>query len=192
MINGHFVDDSFLIVREDEQSISTTLNYLDIFCKALGSSIQWKKTSCYRKLVHEPPNWLQNYQWKWINAGEVFKFISIPFSFYGHPTQLCIYVVQKVESNLDYWLSKKLSLVGKFQICSKVLVATHVYYSSCWVPSQACYNKLEKLLWDFLWCNSFDKKGFHKVAWEFFSLLREVGGMGILDCKCQCISLYAK
>ena len=130
--------------------------------------------------MHEPPTWLQNYQWKWINVGEVFKFLSIPFAFYGHLAQLWSYVVQKVESKLDYWLYKKLSLVNKFQICSKVLVATHVYYSSCWVPSQACYNKLEKLLQDFHWYNSSDKKGFHIVAWEFFVSLERLGEWGFL------------
>lgn len=39
MINGHFAYDSFLILREDEKSISIVLNFLDTFCKALGSSI---------------------------------------------------------------------------------------------------------------------------------------------------------
>jgi len=114
--------------------------------------------------VHEPPTWLQNYQWKWINAGEVFKFLNIPFAFYGHPTQLWSYVIQNIESKLDYWLSKKLSLANKFQICSKILATTHIDYSSCWVPSQACYNKLQKLLWDFIWCNYSNKKGFHIIA----------------------------
>lgn len=96
---------------------------------------------------------------------------------------------KNIESKLDYWLSKNLSLVGKFQICSKILVATHVNYSSCWVPSQACYNKLEKILRDFLWCNYYDKKGFHRVAWEFYYLPREVGRLGIFYYKCQGISL---
>ena len=89
-------------------------------------------------------------------------------------------------------MPKKLSLDGKFQIYSKVLVATHVYYSSCWVPSQAYYNKMEKMLRDFLWSNSFDKVGLHKVGWDICFLPKEVGGMGMLDYKRQGISLCAK
>ena len=51
----------------------------------------------------------------------------------------------KITKNFDYWITKPLSLVGKFQICSKIPVATHVYYSSCWAPSRASYLKMEHL-----------------------------------------------
>lgn len=94
--------------------------------------------------MHDPLTQLNNFQWKWINLNEVFKVLGIPFTFKGHLAQLWSYVVQKMEIKLKYYLTKKLSLVGKFQICFKFLVETHVYYSCCWVLSQASYNKLEK------------------------------------------------
>jgi len=49
LINGHFANDSFLTLNEDKKIICQAFTFLDTFCKALGSSIQWKKTSCYRK-----------------------------------------------------------------------------------------------------------------------------------------------
>ena len=48
LLNGHFVDDSFLTMVEDEQSVNTTLKYLNTFWVAFGSSIQWNKTFCHR------------------------------------------------------------------------------------------------------------------------------------------------
>ena len=39
LLNGHFADDSFLTVAEDEQSVNTALKCLNTFCLASGSSI---------------------------------------------------------------------------------------------------------------------------------------------------------
>lgn len=142
--------------------------------------------------MEELPPWLLNFPCKWIQLGEVFKFLGIPFAFQASPTLLWANVVQKIEKKLDYWFTKKLSLASKFQICSKVLSATHIYYSSCWVPSKNCYKKFERLLKDFLWSNSHEKRGFHQVAWEHCCLPRASGGMGMPDCNRQGIALCAK
>ena len=48
LLNGHFADDSFLTIAEDEQSVNTAIKCSNTFCLAFGSSIQWNKTSCYR------------------------------------------------------------------------------------------------------------------------------------------------
>ena len=90
-------------------------------------------------------------------------------------------MLAKIAKKLDYWLTKPLSLAGKFQIFSKVLMATNVYYSSCWAPSKASYQKLERLLKDFLLAFRADHHGFHKVAWDFYCLQKEFGGLGLLS-----------
>lgn len=82
---------------------------------------------------------------------------------------------------LAHWSSKKISLIGKYQICSKVLASTHVYYSSCWTPFKSCYKKLEKLLRDILWAKDVIEKGFHRVAWEIYYLPKSYGEMGLFD-----------
>lgn len=78
--------------------------------------------------------------------GDIFFFLGIPFSFQALPANLWNVVLVKIIKKLDFWLTKPLSLVNFFWIFSKVLVATHVYYSSNWAPSKASYMKLEKLL----------------------------------------------
>lgn len=74
-------------------------------------------------------------------------------------------VLEKIAKKLDYLLTTILSLADKFQIYSKVLATTHVYYSSCCAPSKASYAKLEKILRDFLWALDAEHHGFHQVAW---------------------------
>lgn len=73
LVNGHFADDSFLTIQEDEQSISEIVECLNTFYEAFDSSIQWSKTFCYRKSPLDMPSWLGNYSWKWIQPREVFR-----------------------------------------------------------------------------------------------------------------------
>ena len=42
----------------------------------------------------------------------------------------------------------------KFQVCTKILTTTHVYYSYCYIPSQLVYQCMEKVLRNFLWANA--------------------------------------
>lgn len=70
-------------------------------------------------------------------------------------------------------IKTSLSLATKFQIYTKVLGATHVYYSSCWVPSTRAYQQLEKLLKDFLWANISGEKGFHRVNYNLCCLPKD-------------------
>ena len=47
LVNGHFADDSFLTLLEDEENIKNALERLEFFCLASSFSIQWHKTLYY-------------------------------------------------------------------------------------------------------------------------------------------------
>lgn len=142
--------------------ISKALRCLDTFSVAFGYAIQWHKTQYYKQSVLPTPSWLQGYGWKCILPGGIFRFLVIHFAFEDSLVELWNVVLQRIKK-LTFWVTKPLSLVGKFQICSKILVVAHVYYSSCWTASKASYLKLEKLLKDFLWASSEEHRGFHRV-----------------------------
>lgn len=119
-------------------------------------------------------------------------FLGIPFSFQSSPLDLWNVVLAKIEKKLQYWITKPLSLVGKSQVCSKVLATTHVHYYSCWASSKASYLNLEKLLCDFLWASRVDSHEFHKVAWEYYWLTKDAGGLGLISTKKHGTSLCVK
>lgn len=68
-----------------------------------------------------------------------------------------------------------------FIFAPKNFTATHVYYSSCWVPSKASYLKIKKLLHEFLWASCDGNHDFHHVSWDFCCLPHDVGGLGIIS-----------
>lgn len=83
LTNGHFADDSFLTLTENEQNVQETLCCVDIFCLASGTSIQWYKTQRYGQPFLSAPSWPLQFDWKWLDHGEVFRFLGIPFAFSG-------------------------------------------------------------------------------------------------------------
>jgi hypothetical protein len=42
-----FVDDYFLIILEEKESVDNTMDFIQIFNEALGSKLQVVKTQCY-------------------------------------------------------------------------------------------------------------------------------------------------
>ncbi|KAH9327038.1 hypothetical protein KI387_007216 [Taxus chinensis] len=49
LLNGHFTNDSFLTLIEDESNISNAMECHKTFCLASGSSIQWRKTCKFKQ-----------------------------------------------------------------------------------------------------------------------------------------------
>lgn len=192
LVNGHFAYDSFLALIEDEENIANTLQCLDTFCLAFGSTIQWHKTLCYMQSFLPSPQWLEHYQWKWVQHGEVFRFLGIPFTFQASIVELSNVVLARIEKKLKYQITKPLSLAGKFLIFSKVLAATHVYYSSCSAPSKASYLKLECFLRDFLWVSDVSHHGLHRVTWDFCYLPKESDEFDLLSTQRQGMTLCDK
>ena len=58
LVNGHFANDSFLTLLEEEENIKNVLSCLDTFCQASVSAFQWHKMLCYRHSFLPAPPWL--------------------------------------------------------------------------------------------------------------------------------------
>lgn len=172
--------------------MQVALQYLNTFCLASHLAIQWPKTQCYMQSFLPALPQVLHYDQKWLQHGKIFHFLGIHFSFQALPSYFWNAVLAKIERNLAYWITKPLSLAGKFQVFSKVLAATHVYYSSCWAPSKASYMKFERLMWSFLQASRSDHHGFHRVAWEYCCLPKKSRGIGLISTQNQGLALCAK
>lgn len=102
LVNGHFVDDSFLTLIEDEDNVQTTLQCLNTFFLTFGLTIQWHKTQCYRQPFLPAPPWILQYDWKWLQHGKIFLFLGIPFSFQALPSDLWKAVLARIEKKIAY------------------------------------------------------------------------------------------
>nr|GEV88810.1 hypothetical protein [Tanacetum cinerariifolium] len=100
-------------------------------------------------------------------------------------------LVEKLESWVNDWRNKFLSLAGRLQLIRFVLSSMHIYWASIFILLFCIVHDLEQLMHGFLWCQGEMNKRKAKVAWESVCLLKHEGGLGIRRIKDYNIALMA-
>ncbi|GJX47289.1 hypothetical protein Tco_0272479 [Tanacetum coccineum] len=93
----------------------------------------------------------------------------------------CKILVEKLESKVNDWRNKFLSLAGRLQLIQSVLSSMHIYWASVFILPNRIVHDLEQLMRGFLWCQGEMKKGKAKVAWDFVCMPKHEGGL----CICR-------
>lgn len=75
---------------------------------------------------------------------------------------------------------------------SNILQASHIYYVSCWLPSQTQFKNLEQILRFFLWSKYGGEQGLPMVPWVVCTIPKEEGGLGLIDVTTRDHILVAK
>ncbi|GKF18970.1 hypothetical protein Tco_0063888, partial [Tanacetum coccineum] len=91
----------------------------------------------------------------------------------------CKILVEKLESRVNDWRNKFLSLAGRLQLIRSVLSSMIIYWASVFILPNCIVHDLEQLMRGFLWCQGEMKKGKAKVAWDSVCMPKHEGGLGI-------------
>ncbi|GJY64381.1 homeodomain-like protein [Tanacetum coccineum] len=103
----------------------------------------------------------------------------------------CKILVKKLESRINDWRNKFLSIAGRLQLIRSVLSSMHIYWAFVFILSARIIHDLEQLMRGFLWCQGELKKGKAKVAWESVCKPKLKGGLGIRRLEDFNVSLMA-
>ncbi|GJW91293.1 putative gag-pol polyprotein [Tanacetum coccineum] len=103
----------------------------------------------------------------------------------------CKILVEKLESRVNDWRNKFLSLAGRLQLIRSVLSSMHIYWASVFILPSRIVHDLEQLMRGFLWCQGEMKKGKAKVAWDSVCMPKHEGGLGIRRIEDFNIALMA-
>ncbi|GJX90326.1 zinc knuckle CX2CX4HX4C containing protein [Tanacetum coccineum] len=95
----------------------------------------------------------------------------------------CKVLVEKLESRVNDWRNKFLSLAGRLQLIRFVLSSMHIYLDSVFFLPCRIIHDLEQLMRGFLWCQGEMKKGKAKVSWDSLCVSKHEGGLGICKIK---------
>ncbi|GJU66528.1 putative reverse transcriptase domain, reverse transcriptase zinc-binding domain protein [Tanacetum coccineum] len=111
---------------------------------------------------------------------------SLPIRYLGVPLissrllyRDCKILVEKLESRINDWRNKFLSIAGRLQLVRSVLSSMHIYWASVFILLARIIHDLEQLMRGFLWCQGELKKGRAKVAWDSVCKPKLEGGLGI-------------
>ena len=131
-------------------------------------------------------------QWREIKHGTITRYLGIPFGIGVSLKEMWSWFMNKLKNKFLNWTNKILSMASRIQVANKILLASHVYISSCWLPSQTCYTQLTQLIRRFLRNKWENTKCLPITSWTHCIQPRDKGGLGIIDLDTQGICLNTK
>lgn len=135
---------------------------------------------------------MQQFGIQWGGPNKIVRYLGIPFAISPSLKDMWQWVRTKIEKKLNRWDNKYLSLVGRMQVCQKILSSYNIYYSSVWMFSNYQILEIQKTIRNFLWSNGKGKNKMHFVKWEWCHKDKSLGGLGLKDLRLQGIALATK
>ena len=138
VINSRFVDESMFFLQNSEEELNNALDILELYCVASSSQLAHSKTEFMMTHSEQIPKWIPK-EWRHIRHGEITRYLGFPFGIGVSLLDMWKWFLNRLKEKLFNWNNRFLSLAGKIQVANKIFIASHVYYSSCWMPSKRKY-----------------------------------------------------
>lgn len=90
-----------------------------------------------RTNIQPPPNWLLLEGCKVIQDGEIVRILGIVMGFRVSIRKKWQWIMQKIEIKLKKWQNRQLNMAGRKMVLNHCIIATVIYFLSCWRPPQA-------------------------------------------------------
>ncbi|GJV32164.1 hypothetical protein Tco_1392564 [Tanacetum coccineum] len=175
LVNLCFADDLFLFAYGNASSASVIMEALDEFKHASGLTPSLPKSTTYFCNVtnHVKLSILQILPFE---EGRLpVKYLGVPLV----PSRLiykdCKELIEKVQSRVDDWKNKSLSIAGRLQLVNSVIGSLHVFWASVFILPNRILLEIEQIMKGFLWCQGKMRSGKAKVAWEVVCLPKDEG-----------------
>ena len=188
-----FADDLMLFAKADYKNCEAIIEVLDNFCNLVGQKVNYTKSKilfssnvtrgrvrgiCRRLGIAATTN--------------LSKYLGFPIFHQGRVGNAFSFVVNKMQGKLAGWRSKLLSKAGKLVLVKSFAALVAEYYMQCQsLPVKVC-NQIDKLIRDFLWGSTEEKRRLHLVGWDKVTLPKELGGLGLHKMKDRNNALLAK
>ena len=152
---NQFADDTNFFCS-DLTSVKNALNYVNEFGRCSGLKLNLKKTKAMW-LGKWAPNDTKPLQLKWVKSPTKILGTYISYDETGNENFNFNLKVQKLQSNLDMWKSRALTLYGKILIIKSLGISQLVHsFSNTCIPKSILQIVKDKLF-KFLWNNKKDK-----------------------------------
>ncbi|KAJ1377867.1 Endonuclease/exonuclease/phosphatase superfamily [Sesbania bispinosa] len=148
----------------------------------------WLADKTFRRVVEEA--WKNNDEWSCASAKFVQKAKEWNISHFGNILPKKRVLMNRMEGvnrkleRLDRkdnfgWRAHNLSFAGRITLVQSVLRALPTYVMQTTMLPKAVCRALERLMRNFLWGASRDKKAWHSISWEKICKPKQLGGLGI-------------
>lgn len=170
---GQYADDTTSFVK-DTRSLHALFHDISLYEKGSGAKLNRSKTEAmwvgpWRGCTDQPLG--LSWVFKMKILGVVFGSGVVDVTSDNWQPRLV-----KLEKSLNLWKSRSLSLVGKSLILNVLGISKLIYVSQVLIPPQWVIDRLNRLIWPFLWGSSIETVGRHSL----FCHLKD-GGLSLVN-----------
>jgi len=120
------------------------------------------------------------------------KYLGMPTLIGRSKRQVFDFIQERILKKLKGWKEKHLSFAKRGTLIKAVAQAIPTYIMSGFLLPKLFCNKLEKLICDFWWGSTTDRKNMHWIRWSNLCKAKKEGGLGFRDLRAFNLALLAK
>ena len=120
------------------------------------------------------------------------RYLGFPIIHKGRVGNAFNFVLDNLQRKLAGWKSRLLSKVGRLVLAKSAVALIAEYYMQCHnLPAKVC-DSIDKMMRDFIWGSTEERRRMHMVRWSTVTLPKELGGLGLYSMKHRNEAILAK
>ena len=188
-----FVDDIMLFAKANTKNCNAIMEVLNNFCNLAGQKVNY----CKSRIFFSPNVTARRKRTMCRRLGilatnNLGRYLGFPIIHKGRVGNAFNFVLDKVQSKLAGWKSRLLSKVGRLVLAKSAVAPIAEYYMQCHnLPAKVC-DSIDKMIRDFIWGSTEERRRMHMVRWSIVTLPKELGGLGLYSMKYRNEAILAK
>ena len=188
-----FVDDLLLFASTSQRNTEAVSEVLDECCSLTGQKISLAKSKIFFSANTSEEDKERVVQHLGIvEISNLGIYLGFPILHNGRRRNDFQFVVERVQLKLAGWKSKCLSPAGRLVLLKVAVSPILEYFMQCYKLLARVCDDVDRLVRDFLWGSTLNKKKIHLVGWSKITNPKELGGLGIFQAKARNSTLLAK
>lgn len=183
-------DDTTVIATASQETLITLKLILRIFTKVSGLQINFDKSNFVLFNLEAAQTRIAKVVLEFTQTSLPVTYLGMPLTVKTPEKQDLLPLVEKIETRLEGWKGKLISMGGRLQLAKSVLSAIPIYFMTCSHLPKWVINRIDYVRRTFLWGGSgTGQKGVSLINWSTVILPIEWGGMGLKDLNIQHVAL---
>lgn len=188
-----FANDIILFAKANAKNCNAILEVLNNFCNLARQRVNYDKSRVFfssNVIVRRKRGMCRRFGI--MATSNLGRYLRFPIIHKGRVGSAFNFIVDKVQSKLAAWKTRLLLRAGSLVLAKIAAAPIAEYYMQCQCLPVKVFDTIDKIMRDFIWGSTEDKRRMYMVKWSTITLPKELGGLGLYSIKHRNQAILAK